>query len=51
MYGTVSAVQSDGLTLERIISGIPHDGPAIVIYVMLVAFVGFIWMGSRRKSS
>lgn len=51
MFAMTTVAQSDGLTLDEIIRGIPHDGPAIVIYVMLLAFVGFIWMGSRRKSS
>jgi hypothetical protein len=51
MFAIAAAVQSDGLTLDEIISGIPHDGPAIVVYIMLVAFGGFIWMGSRRKPS
>jgi hypothetical protein len=45
------AIQSEGLTLREVVSGIPHDGPAIVVYAMLIVFVGFIWMGSRKKSS
>ena len=51
MFAIRSAIQSDGLTFSEVIHGIPHDGPAIVIYTMLLAFVGFIWLGSRRKSS
>lgn len=45
------AIQSEGLTLREVVSGIPHDGPAIVVYAMLIVFVGFIWLGSRKKSS
>lgn len=51
MYAMTLVMQSEGLTFGEIVSGIPHDGPAIVIYVMLAAFVGFIVIGSRRKSS
>ncbi|HSK18622.1 MAG TPA: hypothetical protein VK912_05745 [Longimicrobiales bacterium] len=45
------AIQSEGLTLNEVVNGIPHDGPAIVVYAMLLVFVGFIWRGSRKKSS
>jgi hypothetical protein len=51
MLATIAAVQADGLTLGRILGDIPHDGPAIVIYVMLVVFAGLIWRGSRRRAS
>lgn len=51
MFASAAAFQSEGLTVGEIISGIPHDGPAIVIYAMLLVFAGFIWAGSRRKSS
>ena len=51
MFAIAAAIQSDGLTLGEVIGGIPHDGPAIVIYAMLIVFVGFILVGSRRKSS
>lgn len=50
MFAIAAAIQSDGLTLQEVISGIPHDGAAIVVYAMLLAFAGFIWAGSRRKS-
>ena len=45
------AIQSEGLTLREVVNGIPHDGPAILVYAMLAAFIGFIWVGSRKKSS
>ena len=51
MFALASGIQSDGLTMDEVIRGIPHDGPAIVVYLMLIVFVGFIWAGSRRKSS
>ncbi len=37
------------LTLEEIITDIPHDFAALVVYLMLALFVGFIWYGSRPK--
>lgn len=51
MFAIATAIQSEGMTFGEVIRGIPHDGPAVVVYVMLIAFVGFIWLGSRRKSS
>jgi hypothetical protein len=51
MFAILTAVQSDGLTLGEVISGIPHDGPAILVYAMLLVFVGFVWAGSRKKST
>ncbi|MBR9988919.1 MAG: hypothetical protein KFH98_04140 [Gemmatimonadetes bacterium] len=50
MFAIAVAVQSGGLTLHEIISDIPHDGASLVVYLMLLAFVGFIWAGSRKKS-
>ena len=37
-----------GLTLEAILRNLPHDIGAIVVYVLMIAFIGFIWYGSRR---
>lgn len=39
------------LTLEEIITDIPHDGAAFVVYLMLALFIGFIWYGSRPGAS
>ena len=41
-------IQGDGLTLSEVLADIPHDLPAMVVYVLIAAFVGFIWWGSRR---
>ena len=52
MFGMAAAIQADGgLTLGEVLTSIPHDGPALVIYVMILAFAGFIWHGSRKKTS
>jgi hypothetical protein len=40
-------IQDDGLTLREVIADIPHDVPAMVVYVLIALFVGFIWWGSR----
>lgn len=45
----VQETASGGLTLQRVLQDIPHDAGAIVIYVLMAAFVGFIWYGSRSK--
>lgn len=48
---TLALFQSDGLSLSEVVRGIPHDGPAVVVYAMLLMFVGLIVVGSRRKES
>jgi len=37
------------LTLREVLAGVPVDAGAIVAYVILGLFVGFIWHGSRKK--
>ncbi|HEU5210950.1 MAG TPA: hypothetical protein VFU06_16260 [Longimicrobiales bacterium] len=37
-----------GLTFEAVIRNLPHDAGAIVVYVLMLAFIGFIWYGSRK---
>jgi hypothetical protein len=43
--------QDDGLTFREVIQNIPHDGPAIVVYVLLLIFAALVWMGSRPSAS
>lgn len=50
MFMAIQETASGGLTLGRVLRDIPHDGPAIVVYVLLLVFVGFIWVGSRKKA-
>lgn len=45
----IAVLQDDGLTFREVIQNIPHDGPAVVIYLMLALFAGFIWWGSRNS--
>ncbi|HEX6134660.1 MAG TPA: hypothetical protein VFZ24_11890 [Longimicrobiales bacterium] len=45
----VGFVQDSDLTIGDIVAGIPHDGPAVVVYALLVAFGGLIWWGNRNS--
>lgn len=47
MFIFAMMIQDDGLTLREVIADIPHDVPAMVVYVLIAVFVGFIWWGSR----
>ena len=47
MFDIALLLQEDGLTLKRVLSDIPHDASALVVYVLLAAFVYLIWRGSR----
>jgi hypothetical protein len=42
------AQQDNGLTVLEVLQNIPHDGPAVVVYLMLAAFVVLVWRGSRQ---
>jgi hypothetical protein len=42
--------QDDGLTFGEVLANLPHDAAAIVIYVLVALFIGFIWHGSRNRS-
>jgi hypothetical protein len=42
-------LQSDGLTFSQVLEGIPHDLPALFVYLLIAGFVSMIWLGSRRK--
>jgi hypothetical protein len=48
MYIARIAQQDDGITALEVLQNIPHDGPAMVVYVMLAVFVVLIWRGSRQ---
>lgn len=45
----IQDIANDGLSLAEVLRDIPHDAGAMVVYVLLLAFVGFIWYGSRQK--
>jgi hypothetical protein len=41
--------ESEGLTFSKLLQDIPHDLPALVVYVLIAAFAGMIWLGNRSK--
>lgn len=51
MFIIAQAAADDGLTIGKLLGDIPHDAPAIVVYVMVLLFAGLIWAGSRKKST
>lgn len=44
------AATGDELTFGEIISGIPHDAPAFVIYTLTAVAVGWVVWANRKKS-
>ena len=46
---TIAQQAEQGLTLQKIISDIPHDAGAIIVYVVLALFIGFVWYGNRKQ--
>jgi hypothetical protein len=41
--------QASTLSLGRVVRALPHDAAAIVGYVLIGAFVWFVWQGSRKR--
>lgn len=39
------------LTLQEVLADIPHDAGAVIVFLLLGAFVGFVWYGSRSGAS
>ena len=37
------------LTVREILADIPHDGPAILLYLLLALCVGFVWLAGRGR--
>lgn len=50
MFIIAAALQDDGLTFGDVLRNLPHDAGALVVYGLVIAFVGFIWHGSRQKN-
>lgn len=47
----LQAAEDAGLTIGEILADIPHDGPAIVLYLLTAVAVALIWWGHRRSSA
>lgn len=39
----------EGLTLREVFTDIPHDVPAMVVYVMVAAAIYILWRANRKK--
>jgi hypothetical protein len=50
MFMLATLLQEGGLTLRKVLADIPHDLPALVVYVLLGGFVFLIWRGSRSSA-
>lgn len=48
MLTTFSAVLLD-ISVGQLLSEIPRDAGAFVVYAVIGVFVGLIWLGSRGK--
>lgn len=50
MFAILALLQDgEGLTFSKLVADIPHDLPAIVVYILLAAFIGMIVMANRSK--
>lgn len=45
----VAAQAGDGLTFGEVVSGIPHDPAAIVIYLLTAGAVGWLVWANRKR--
>lgn len=49
IFALLQATSEDGLTFGEVLSNIPHDAAAIVVYVLVGFSVGLVvWSGRRR---
>jgi hypothetical protein len=46
----LALIQQSGVTVWQVLTDVPHDTAAFVVYGMLIVSVYFIWRGSRRKT-
>lgn len=49
MFALAFQASSDGLTLRELVTDIPHDLTALLVYLMLGLFVLFVWWGSKPE--
>jgi len=41
--------EGEGLTVGELLRDIPHDLPALIVYILIGGFIGLIWLGNRSK--
>lgn len=51
MLFTISFIQAQAPLWKRMLLDIPHDVGALVAYALIAGFIGFIWVGNRKRSS
>jgi hypothetical protein len=50
MFAILALLQEEeGLTIGKLLRDIPHDLPALIVYLLLGGFIGMIWLGNRSK--
>jgi hypothetical protein len=49
MLSIALLLQESGMSLRRILSDIPHDVAAFIIYVLIGGSVYLVWRGGRPK--
>lgn len=47
----VQAAENEGLTLGKVLADIPHDGPAILVYLLTAGAIALVWWGHRKASA
>lgn len=51
MAVALQAAEESGLTFRDVFADIPHDIPAIVVYVLLLGSGWLIWRANRGKKA
>ncbi len=46
----LALLSQEGSGFGRLVAGIPHDAPAIFIYIFLAVSIFLIWRGSRTRA-
>jgi hypothetical protein len=49
MLSLVQVAQEGAPWWKLMLSDIPHDAGAVVVYLLIGAFVYFIWQGNRKR--
>ena len=50
MLSLIHLAQSDKPWWQLLLSDIPHDAGAVVVYLLIGGFIFFIWKGNRKGS-
>lgn len=50
MYAMIALLQGSDAGWKRLLEAIPHDAPAIFVYVLAAGSIYLIWRGSRQRT-